>query len=142
VCAFSDYFGVRFQLATDEQVTHLLSHDKFKSMQAWPHNSSIAVIDDVIAIKLNYDPPAVIEYTGNDIYVIRSNIPDFGGDFLYAWYIYREGELIDTVWYERGLSSFEYVFSESGRYRAVMYIRTPSDEYLMPALSSNWVVVD
>jgi len=139
---FSDYLGMRFRVATTEQFAQIKAHEDFLNMPVWPHSDSVAVIDDIIVVRLNYTQPVVIEQLAGGLHLIRNGLTSLSEDYLFSWQVFREDESVHFIWYERGLMSFEYEFSEHGRYLVRMSVRTLDNKPLMPAVSSDYFVFE
>ncbi len=50
--ALNDYCGKEYQFIAGQEKQELLKHDAIKNMSCWPEENSIAVIDNVLVIKL------------------------------------------------------------------------------------------
>jgi len=112
-------------------------------MPTWPKQGSVLVIDDLIVVKLSRPNPVIrIEQVEGVTHLIQSTPFPNNENYLFAWYVYRNGERIYETEYIRGFSYFEYDFTEYGRYSLIMFIRTPNNEFFMPAIFSGLITFD
>jgi len=119
------FLGVELgPVASQSQINEAILTDEFQLMPIWPAKGSIAVINDIIVFKLNYEYEARIEHIEGPRHQIKNIIPDIPKGYLYAWYILRNGERIDAIWYQPDFSSFEYDFTDGGEYQVIMFVRT------------------
>ena len=81
---FAHYLGVQFSLATQEQFSQIREHEDFINMPVWPHKDSVAVIDGIIVIRLNYCPTVKIEPVHENVYMIRSAVTHLSEDYMFA----------------------------------------------------------
>ena len=133
------YLGVNFTLASPEQFDRVLSNPELWVMPIWPHSGSVAVIDGVIVVKLAEQLAGNVEITieqiDGSLHRIGSSV-SFPDDFLFVWYIYRDGEKIDSTQWTVGLSSIYVEFTERAGYSFAMFVRTSEGRWFIPAVHS------
>ena len=138
----SNYLGVSLgRAATEEEIEQILNSDKFLSMPIWPAKDSAKIINGIVVVKLDNPYDAKIDKIGDGKYLIKSILKDVPKGYLYAWYIIKDGQKIDTIWYQPDNDSFEYEFIEPGEYHVTIFLHT-SDNKDVSVGYSNKIIVE
>lgn len=119
----SNICGVQINVASQSRIEEIKKTDAYQALDAWPTDGCIDVIDGVIVVNficLN----AVVELQ-DDILVFdiedKSEVVDQTGT-VYAWYVYRNGERINTRWYDAS-SAYSYEPEAAGEYYGLVFIK-------------------
>jgi len=136
------YLGVYLSRATDDQINRIRNTEEFTNMTAWPDFNSVGIVDGVLVVKLNYETFVDVRHLTGSTFLVKNAIPTIPDDYLFAWYIYRDDgatiQQIEVIWYTEGLSSFEFDFSDAGKYRFRMFVQRPDGTLYMNPVFSNW----
>jgi len=143
VMFISHYLGVQFRLASVEQTGLIRESQEFRDMPVWPHMDSVAIIDGILVLKLNYDPPVMIEQVDGAKHKISNVVRQFSDEYYFAWEVYRYGDgRVFYAHYERGNDEIFFEFTHGGRYIVSMSMQDPQGEAFIPALQSHWFVFE
>ena len=122
---FIDHFlGVNFALAPSYVRDRVANLPDFLSMPIWPHQGSVAVVDGVIVVKLSQPDihaRIVVEQIDGPLHRISSSHA-FPEEMYFAYYIFRNRERIEVIWYTQGLAYIEMDFTETGRYSFIIFV--------------------
>ena len=133
----SRFLGTELTLADSQQVQQVQNSPKFTSMPIWPAFGSVAMIDGIAVIRLNIETSINVTKVDGNLFVIENAIPGIPEDYKWAWYVYLDGNQIDTLWYEEGNSRFYYSFDKTGSYRFRMFVQDQYGEFLFPPVWSD-----
>jgi len=143
VMFISHYLGVQFLLASVEQTDLIRGNQEFRDMPVWPHMDSVAIIDGILVLKLNYDPPVMIEQVDGSKHKISNVVRQFSDEYYFAWGVYRYGDgRVFYAHYERGNDEIFFEFTHGGKYIVSMSMQDPQGEAFIPALQSRWFVFE
>ena len=131
----SSFFGVDFEIASQEQKERIITTSDYKNMGVWPAKNSVRCIDGVVVLNLDYLYPAEAVRLSEKKCIISNVIPNVPDNYSFVWYIYRDGVVIDSIW-SPSLPEFEYEFIEPGNYSFGMWIRNESHNNVYYGLSN------
>ena len=125
-----DYLGVTVGVPADmPTIERIKQTDAFINMPIWPDKDSVAVIDGVLTVKVCYLVYATITPMDDGKHLVQSVVHNLPEDYRYAWFIYKDGEHVDSKWYTQGQTSFGYEFTEPGEYYVTMLVQNGQQEY-------------
>lgn len=135
-------FGVEFSGVDDKEISHILSSPDYLEMAVYPEAGSLKVINKVMVV--NFDAPvtAKIAYSSENKYLTlqcETGEKIASEDFSYVWYIYHNGQKIDTIYTPE--QAYNYNINYSGDYYALLFTKDPFDQYSVQR-KSNTVTID
>ncbi len=134
-------FGSEFSTVDDSTISQILSCPEYLEMTIYPEAGSIKVIDEIMVV--NFDAPvtATITYSPENRYLIlecTTGQQIISDDFSYVWYIYHNGQKIDSISTPDQICN--YPVNHSGEYNALLFIKDPLEQYSVQRRSSTITV--
>ena len=121
VSLMENIFGINLKRASEEDLKTVLESEEIKNMRVYPEKDSIKIIDDILVVNLCYNFSVNI-YKDNGVIKCKLDNYNYEGEIETAWYFYKDGERIDTKWYEQ-TDYVEFNYVGSGEYKVTCFIK-------------------
>jgi len=112
-------------------------------MPVYPQEGSVAIIDGVVVVMLNFFARLDIEEISPNTFIATANHTGKSSslDFEYIWFIYRDGQRKEQI-YRDYYSASQVVLSiaEPGSYQFRVFIRLADGRDIINSLSSSFEV--
>jgi len=119
----NDILGVKINNASSNKINLIKNSDEYLGMGVWPEKDCVKVIDDIIVV--NFIPAIRVnsELTSKGIdFTAESPKSVTGENYLYAWYVYKNGERKSIKWYSEK-NKFSFKTNEKGKYYALLFVK-------------------
>jgi len=127
----------------NERRQYLLDRAITYGMPAYPQEGSIAIIDGVVVVILNFFGRLdVEESTANNFTAVANHIAKATDlEFEYIWYIYRDGQRLEQIYRDyEGIGYINYEINEPGSYQFRVFVRFSGGQNIINFFSTRFEV--
>lgn len=136
----NNLFGTSFKGASDTEKQKILETEEYLEMDVWPAENSVKVINDTVVVNFDYPVVADISVDGSNL-IFEANNADKVPEFSFAWYIYKDGVVIEKTGYSKEIFKRSYEVTESGQYRVLLFMKKDDSDYVYTRTSEVVEVV-
>lgn len=123
-------FGTEFSPVDSATEDLILNSPEYLGMNIYPEDGSSKIISGVMVVNFNAPIVAKISYSEKGQFLsLQSEIGTRLSieEFSYVWYIYHNGEKIDTVYTSDTI--IQYPISNDGEYSALLFLKSDNEKY-------------
>lgn len=136
----NNIIGCNLTFGSSEFTNSFAERDEVKEMGVYPKDGGIKIVDNVMVVNMISEHIlSDINYVNEDIIVnidISSNQPKTSEEYTIAWYIYKDDEKVEEVWYEKN-QQLIYTPKESGEYKVQYFVKNSLQDYVCVAFTET-----
>lgn len=125
----NNLMGCNLTFKYEDFITDFVKNEQIEQMPVYPAEGSIQVIDGILVVNfIETHINASIEQVGDNLELeVSINNVSEPGDYTVAWYVYKDGEILDKIMYESSYT-LSYPISGNGQYYVIYFVKDSNGE--------------